>query len=166
MPFLNYQECHMPKNNRYPLSKLGSLALLAAMSIFIVSCTNTATLGPTKNQPAITPLEYTDNIYKIKTKDQNTNYMTDFAGMTLYVFDGDTPGKSDCYGACAITWKPYSSGATAQKTFPSNITVLTRDDGSEQFMWKGQPLYYYQADASESDVNGDGVGGKWHIVKL
>ncbi len=106
-----------------------------------------------------------DNIYLTKNDATKGAYLTDFQGMTLYTYDKDTTGVSSCYGGCASAWPPYSSGATAQKLFPANITVITRTDGSQQFAWKGMPLYYYATDQKAGDITGDGVGGVWHIVK-
>lgn len=100
-----------------------------------------------------------------KTNSQKGNYLTDFAGMTLYIYDKDTVGTSNCYNGCATAWPPYTSGATAEKTLPANITVITRTDGSKQFAWKGKPLYYYTTDTKPGDITGDGVGGVWHIVQ-
>ena len=106
-----------------------------------------------------------DNIYKTATDKTKGTYLSDFQGMTLYTFDKDTKGVSNCEGACLSAWPVYTSGATAQKTFPANITVITRKDGSKQFAWKDMPLYYYAKDTKAGDVTGDGVGGVWHIVK-
>ena len=106
-----------------------------------------------------------DNIYLTKTDATKGNYMTDFAGMTLYTYDKDTKGVSNCSGGCLAAWPAYISGATAQTTLPANITVITRSDGSKQFAWKGMPLYYYAKDKSVGDITGDGVGGVWHIIK-
>lgn len=106
-----------------------------------------------------------DNIYLTKTDAAKGQYLTDFQGMTLYTFDKDTTGVSNCYSGCAQAWPPYTSGATAQSQFPANITVITRKDGSKQFAWKGMPLYYYATDQKTGDITGDGVGGVWHLVK-
>lgn len=107
-----------------------------------------------------------DNIYTTRTDATKGSYLADFQGMSLYVFDNDlASGKSTCYDACAQKWPAYSSGATAQGTFPANITVMTRTDGSKQFSWKGRPLYYYAPDQKAGDVLGDGIGGIWHLVK-
>ena len=92
-------------------------------------------------------------------------YLTDFQGMTLYTFDKDTKGVSNCSGPCLTAWPIYTSGATAEKILPLNISVITRSDGSKQFAWKGMPLYYYAQDQKAGDITGDGVGGIWHIVK-
>lgn len=106
------------------------------------------------------------NIYMVKTDATKGNYMVDFAGMTLYIYDKDTAGISNCYGGCAKAWPPYTSGATAESNLPTNVTLVTRTDGTKQFAWKGMPLYYYVSDTKAGDITGDGVGGVWHIVKL
>lgn len=35
------------------------------------------------------------------------DYLTDQNGMTLYTFDKDRPGESNCYDQCALSWPPY-----------------------------------------------------------
>lgn len=115
-------------------------------------------VSPTSEAPA-------SNIYLTKTDPQKGQYLTDFAGMTLYTFDKDTKGVSNCSGTCAVNWPPYTSGATAEKNLPANITVITRSDGSKQFAWKDMPLYYYASDTKPGQLLGDGVGTVWHIVK-
>lgn len=120
-------------------------------------------ISPTTAMQGAAP---SDNIYKTKTDPAKGTYLTDFQGMTLYVFDKDTTGVSNCYQGCATVWPAYSSGATAQSQFPANISVITRTDGSKQFAWKGKPLYYYSGDKNPGDTNGDGIANIWHIVKL
>ncbi len=105
-----------------------------------------------------------NNIYQWKTDAKKGQYLADFQGMTLYVFDKDTTGVSNCTGTCATLWPAYSSGATAQSTFPDHIGVITRGDGKLQFAWDGKPLYYYAKDKVVGDLKGDGVEGTWHIV--
>jgi predicted lipoprotein with Yx(FWY)xxD motif len=106
-----------------------------------------------------------DNIYTTKTDPTKGSYLADFSGMTLYTYDKDTAGVSNCYGTCATVWPPYTSGATAESALPANITVVTRTDGTKQFAWNGMPLYYYAKDKNPGDILGDGVGGIWHLVK-
>lgn len=107
-----------------------------------------------------------DNIYKTSTAPKSGVYMTDFNGMALYTYDKDSAGVSNCTGVCATNWPYYTSGATAQKTFPENISVIKRSDGNQQFAWKGMPLYYFVKDIKPGDILGDGVGGVWHLVKI
>lgn len=122
----------------------------------------------TTSQPSTTTnsaAASSDNIYKTMTDPSKGEYLADFNGMALYTFDKDTPGVSNCYDKCAQVWPVYTSGATAQSTFPPNISVVTRKDGTKQFAWKGMPLYYYADDSKVGDIMGDGVGGIWHLVK-
>lgn len=123
----------------------------------------TETTNPTPVAKGNTP---SNNIYMSKTDAAKGNYLTDFEGKTLYTYDKDTSGVSNCEGACLTAWPAYTSGATAQGTMPANISVITRSDGSKQFAWKGMPLYYFSGDSKSGDINGDGVGGVWHIIKL
>lgn len=85
-------------------------------------------------------------------------------GMTLYIFDKDTKGVSNCSGSCAGVWPAYVS-ATTPASLPANVTLIKKADGSMQFAYKGMPLYYYSGDQKVGDVTGDGVGGIWHLVK-
>lgn len=85
-------------------------------------------------------------------------------GMTLYTFDKDTKGVSNCTGSCAEIWPPYTT-ATTSSTLPANVTLITRTDGSMQFAYKGMPLYYYTGDQKAGDATGDGFNGIWHVVK-
>ena len=87
------------------------------------------------------------------------------AGMTLYTYDKDTAGsgKSVCNGPCATSWPPLSASATDKPT--GDYTVVTRDDGTKQWAYKGKPLYLWVNDKKPGDKTGDGVGGVWKIAK-
>lgn len=88
--------------------------------------------------------------------------LTGAKGMTLYVFDADAPGKSNCNGTCAANWPPLMADADAKPTGP--YTIVTRDDGSKQWAVNGKPLYYWKNDKQPGDMTGDGVAGKWHVA--
>ncbi|SMQ75958.1 Predicted lipoprotein with conserved Yx(FWY)xxD motif [Devosia lucknowensis] len=90
--------------------------------------------------------------------------LTDTNGMTLYTFDKDTKGdgKSVCNGDCAVKWPPLMADAAA--TDDGDFTVVTRDDGSKMWAYKGWPLYYWYEDMAAGDTKGDGVGGVWHLA--
>lgn len=93
----------------------------------------------------------------------DSSLLTDAKGMTLYVFDSDTDGKSVCNGTCATNWPPLIAADGAKPS--GDFTIVTRDDGSKQWAYKGKPLYYWKNDKAPMDTTGDGVGGKWHIAK-
>ena len=109
--------------------------------------------------------EYHDNIYLVKTDPAKGSYLADFNGTALYIYDKDTTGISTCTGGCAKAWPPYTSGAVAEGTLPTGVTVIARADGSKQFAWQGKPLYYYSGDKNPGDVTGDGIAGVWHLAK-
>lgn len=91
--------------------------------------------------------------------------LTNPAGMTLYVFDKDTAdsGKSACNGDCAAKWPPLMATATDKAN--GNYSIVTRDDGSKQWAYKGKPLYLWIKDQKPGDMTGDGVNNVWHTAK-
>ena len=90
--------------------------------------------------------------------------LTDAHGMTLYVFDNDKEAnKSACNGMCAVNWPVLKAEASDHDM--GAFKVITRDDGSKQWAYKGKPLYYFRMDAKAGDTAGDGRGMVWHIAK-
>ncbi len=86
-------------------------------------------------------------------------------GMTLYIFTPDDGGDPTCYDDCAVAWPPLKAGATAgQGIDDSKLGTAARTDGGEQITYNGWPLYFYAADTSPGDVNGQGVGGVWFVI--
>jgi predicted lipoprotein with Yx(FWY)xxD motif len=88
--------------------------------------------------------------------------LTDGQGMTLYVFDKDDGGASACYDSCAQAWPPLIAPADA--VAEGDFGLITRQDGSLQWTFKGMPLYLWVKDAKPGDVTGDGVKGVWHAA--
>ncbi|HTD03802.1 hypothetical protein [Undibacterium sp.] len=86
-------------------------------------------------------------------------------GMTLYTFvkDAAGSGKSACNGACAGLWPPLTASATAKDS--GDYTVITREDGSRQWAFKGKPLYMYASDKKAGDRTGDNFKDNWHVIK-
>lgn len=90
--------------------------------------------------------------------------LTDAKGMTLYTFDRDAGGKSACNGQCAVNWPPLMASASA--TNSGDWTVVTRDDGSKMWAYKGKPLYTWIKDTKPGETTGDGVANNtWHVAK-
>jgi predicted lipoprotein with Yx(FWY)xxD motif len=89
------------------------------------------------------------------------NFLVNSQGMTVYVFDVDQPGVSNCYDQCAVAWPPvaYTGGA-----LPAGYSAITRKDGTQQLAFDNRPLYTYIGDQAPGQTNGDGVDGTWHIV--
>jgi predicted lipoprotein with Yx(FWY)xxD motif len=104
-----------------------------------------------------------------KSGDMGT-YLTDNSGKTLYLFAQDTGSKSTCSGACATAWPPVTSMGTPKAgsgVTASDITTITRSDGTKQVAYNGHPLYYFAEDSAAGDTKGqgvDGFGAKWWLV--
>ncbi len=95
-----------------------------------------------------------------RKSDAGATVFADAKGMTLYTFDKDTDGKSVCNGDCAKNWPPLTAKANAKPM--GDWTVVTRDDGSKQWAYKGKPLYTWVKDTKPGETTGDGVGKVWH----
>lgn len=93
----------------------------------------------------------------------NDGMFTNTSGMTLYTFDKDAGDKSACSGACSNVWPPLSAAADAKAS--GDWKIISRDDGSKQWTYKGKPVYTYSKDSKAGDKNGEGVGGVWHVAK-
>jgi predicted lipoprotein with Yx(FWY)xxD motif len=91
--------------------------------------------------------------------------LTNSAGMTLYTFDKDVAGsgKSACNGPCAANW-PALTAKDGDK--PSgDYSIVVRDDGTQQWAYKGKPLYQFVKDQKSGDKAGDGFNKVWHAAK-
>jgi len=118
--------------------KMKSLAALAAVAFAAAACAG----APTKTDGGV---------------------LTDQKGMTLYTFDKDMNGKSACNGPCAKNWPPLAASSDA--TANGDYTVITRDDGTKQWAYKGKPLYAWTKDQKPGDRTGDGfLNGAWHVA--
>jgi predicted lipoprotein with Yx(FWY)xxD motif len=91
--------------------------------------------------------------------------LTNPAGMTLYTFDRDEAGsgKSVCNGPCATNWPPLTAAADAKPA--GGYTIVTRDDGTKQWAWKGKPLYLWTKDQKPGDMTGQGFNNVWQAAR-
>jgi len=86
---------------------------------------------------------------------------------TVYTFDSDSPGASNCNGGCAAIWPPMSIASGTTPTGGPGVTgqlgTITRGDGSMQVTYKGLPLYFFHSDSKPGDTKGNYTG--WSLVK-
>jgi predicted lipoprotein with Yx(FWY)xxD motif len=86
-------------------------------------------------------------------------------GMTVYTFVADKrDGRSQCNGACARKWPPLTPAAGAPVPAGA-LSLITRDDGTSQYAWKGKPLYYYADDTKPGETAGHNLGKAWFVVQ-
>lgn len=128
------------------------LSAIAALGAAVLS----TGLAAAQDEPPVTPEAISaveqDGAYVFKTDD----------GLAVYTFDNDPEGASACNGPCATAWPPVAAEDGAEPL--GEWTIVTRDDGSSQWAYKGKPVYTFQADTPES-ISGDGMGGVWHLAR-
>lgn len=83
--------------------------------------------------------------------------------MSLYTYDKDKVGVSNCIEECTVTWKPAL--LEPGTGLGQNYTLIKREDGSMQAAFRGKPLYLYAGDKRPGDITGDGVDGMWRLAR-
>lgn len=111
---------------------------------------------------SLSGMAFADAPAKVASTDKG-KVLVDSKGMTLYTFTKDTSGKSVCNGPCAANWPPLSAPADAKADH--DYSIVTRDDGTRQWAYKGMPLYGWIKDAKPGDTTGDGVNQVWQVAK-
>ncbi len=104
----------------------------------------------------------------VKTADSDLGkILVDGEGRTLYVFDNDEAGVSNCNDNCAVTWPALAAegeptaGGDAKE---SELDTIERADETEQVTYNDRPLYHYSGDTAAGDTKGQGIGDRWHVV--
>jgi predicted lipoprotein with Yx(FWY)xxD motif len=86
---------------------------------------------------------------------------------TVYTFNSDTPGVSNCSGGCSAIWPavtiPSGQTPTGGPAVSGQLATITRSDGSLQVTYKGLPLYFFHSDSKAGDTKGNYTG--WSLVK-
>jgi predicted lipoprotein with Yx(FWY)xxD motif len=120
---------------------------------------------------ALTTAVATSDTYTVDvaTSEELGTYMTNESFFTLYHYLGDPPGKgiSTCYDSCAQNWPPfYVENLTVNPELNSrDFSVITRDDGTKQLVFRGWPLYLFVGDTEPNEIKGQGKNGVWFIVE-
>jgi predicted lipoprotein with Yx(FWY)xxD motif len=143
-----------------------AVALLAAAACGSGSSSSS---GSTSSSAAGSASSTSSTVITTKTS-SGGSFLTDGAGRAVYLFMADSTGKSTCDGACAAAWPPViatgqpsaSGGAQA-----SDLSTITRSDGTKQVTYNGHPLYYFQGDTGPGTDRGQGLNGfgaLWWLV--
>ena len=82
-------------------------------------------------------------------------------GFSVYSYDKDIPGKSNCTGACVDTWAPLTAPEMAKAA--GDWSVIERSPGVGQWAYRGQPLYTNVNDDEQRRVIGTDIPD-WHNV--
>lgn len=163
--------------NVRPMARLRLAMACSAVAVLLAGCggaaptgaPGTSTLAPAQSSavakaPAAGPsVGVADNAALGKI-------LVNSAGMTLYVYTQDTPGKgtSNCTDSCATTWPPLVAPGTGTPQAAPGVTgtlgTITRSDGTKQVTIDGAPLYVYANDSKPGDATGQAVSGSWFAV--
>ena len=117
---------------------------------------------PLATPPGIT-LQLHANTVKTRVETAAEWIFADSHGMSLYTVDKDTTDASACTGACADAWPAALAPPAA--TPEGDWSPLARQDGTQQWVHDGAPLYGFRNDKAIGDVAGDGAdGGAWRVA--
>ena len=115
----------------------------------------------------------------LKTTDKAElgTFLTDGAGLSLYLFEEDRRGgdrgrpvETDCFDDCLERWPPLiveTPPPAEGEADASLIDSFERPDGKMQATYNGWPLYYFVEDLVPGDVNGHDIeefGGEWYLL--
>jgi predicted lipoprotein with Yx(FWY)xxD motif len=90
-------------------------------------------------------------------------------GKSLYHYSPEKKNTVKCTGACSTEWLPLLVTAGAKPVAGTGVVAaklgtVKRPDGKLQVTYAGLPLYMYAGDTKAGDVNGQGLGGLWHLI--
>ena len=105
--------------------------------------------------------------YGIEIQESRTAYgyiLTNGIGSPIYAYSGTgVGGKQDCVtSVCAKRWIPVSAPNLANPI--GDFTLITRDEGTKQWAYKGKPLFTYSADLMPGDALGIGVSSDYKVA--
>lgn len=166
------------KTKKLP-NNLGKLTLISSLLTVVLSACGGSDSPSVVTPPVITPPVVEPPVvatFPTQVEKPNMMVVNDSgslilaeSGLSLYTFDSDSMNTSTCVGTaddtetCAGKWPPLlvSDGAVADNT----LTIITRPDDTEQWAYKGQPLYQWYLDIAQGDIGGDGIGNVWHLAR-
>jgi len=94
--------------------------------------------------------------------------LAEASGMVVYTYGGDTKGGSPtCTGSCAAAW-PAVTGVPMvgpADSLPGQLGTIAMANGGKQITYDGYPLYTLKG-AGALSTKGNGMEGKWHVIKL
>ena len=153
----------------------GSLAAsgLAALTLVLAACGGgTSAYGAGGyGAPSATPSTAAETAATVDLPTVSLGQIpADAQGRTLYLFEAEQPGKSNCEGPCATAWPPLLSTGAPQAAMGASASLIgttTRGDGTTQVTYAGHPLYYFVGDKAPGDTTGqdiDQFGAKWYVL--
>jgi predicted lipoprotein with Yx(FWY)xxD motif len=94
--------------------------------------------------------------------------LAEASGLVVYTYGGDSKGGTPtCTGTCAALWSAVTGlpQAGPADTLPGPLGTVAMANGGKQITYNGYPLYTLKG-ARALSTKGDGMEGKWHVIKL
>lgn len=145
-----------PKHKNAP-----SLRMIAGMAALLsgVALTSGGSMAASPSVPATTPVGitfqalggYKPSFNQPRSAIKGWVYGNE-SGMTLYTYEKDTAGKSNCLAECATNWPPVRPVAGAAAV--GNWSIISRSDGGKQWAYRGRPVYTSVKDKGKGESNG------------
>ncbi|MFG1910484.1 hypothetical protein [Kribbella sp. NPDC048928] len=155
------------------MKRLSSVAAAVGVMVLglggLTACGGSDSGGTDSGAPAAPSSPAGQPAVKLATADVSGlgKVVVDGNGRTVYVFDKDTAGKSNCAGDCLAKWPPVAAGDGAPQLEgidASLVSTVTRSDGTKQLAINGLPLYLFASDSQAGQATGQAVGGIWWAV--
>jgi predicted lipoprotein with Yx(FWY)xxD motif len=104
----------------------------------------------------------------VASSDDLGDYLIAPNGMTLYLFDNDEAGVSNCADQCLENWPAFTVNPADPLTLPAGamgeLGTIERAEGGFQVTYNGSPLYFFAADEAPGDTTGQARGDVWWVV--
>lgn len=95
---------------------------------------------------------------------QETRYLVDDTGESLYTFTNDGPNESNCTGGCLENWPIFNvENIVAPSILNASDFSSFDNSGTAQATFQTRPLYYFANDNVRGDVNGHQVNSVWFL---
>ncbi|HWK75910.1 MAG TPA: hypothetical protein VNQ81_16660 [Povalibacter sp.] len=91
--------------------------------------------------------------------------LVDRLNHTLYAVDANKAREVErCSSDACRQWEPLSAPQLARDL--GDFSVIARDDGIQQWAYKGRALYTYRGDLAPGYANGLGVDERWDVAAV
>jgi predicted lipoprotein with Yx(FWY)xxD motif len=140
------------------------MRIASAIVVFVCLSLTARSAAAADGESAKTPekIEHPAEVALVQLESSAWRYVQFPSNLRLYVFDGDSPGKSACNVGCEGAWPPLKAPEDAKPV--GNWTPFARHDGRKQWAYKGRPVYIRFHD-SPAFATGNGVDGTWHFLE-
>lgn len=158
------------RNSKMTPARLGAIAGAGMAAALLAACSSGGSSSSSSPASGSASGSGSSGAMVITTASSGgTTFLTTGSGRAVYLWAKDTSGQSVCTGACAGAWPPVTASSVTASggAKASDLSTITRSDGTKQVTYDGHALYYYVGDSGAGQVTGQGsdmFGAKWWLV--